>query len=340
MKIRVLGGGVYGTHIALSLIADGHEVELHEIADRLFNGASGNGPARGHRGFHYPRSRVTQLACQDHVRQFEARYGHLTHGVRTNIYAIAAQESLIDFGAYRKVLHGDVEFLNVERPDELGLVNVEGAVLTGERHFVVDKARDWFAKELSGHVKFNQDAGAVDDPRWDVTIDATFCSNDEIGVDRFEACITVLLEGPVDRSITIMDGPLPGMYVWNEEKGLTSLTSAKYTPMARTSTWREARAYLDGLSQVDIGVRAWEMFDQMAQFYPRIRDEYRIVGQLLAVRALPKSASDARLVDVIRIGERAIRVRAGKIDAIFQAEEIIKGMIRDGRLAMKHAMAA
>lgn len=42
MKIRTLGGGIYGCHLALALRGE-HEVELHEIAGRLFNGASGNG---------------------------------------------------------------------------------------------------------------------------------------------------------------------------------------------------------------------------------------------------------------------------------------------------------
>ena len=66
MKIRVLGGGFYGCHIALSLIRDGHIVELHEVADRLFSGASGNIPARLHCGAHYPRSKLTRDACRDH----------------------------------------------------------------------------------------------------------------------------------------------------------------------------------------------------------------------------------------------------------------------------------
>ena len=328
MKIRVLGAGVYGSHIALALIAAGHDVDVHEVSGRLFNGASGNGPARCHLGPHYPRSLVTRAACQEHTRLFEARYGHLTSGVPINLYAIA-HESLVDFGTYRKILRDEIEFITVSRLDQYGLINVEGAIHCGERHFVVDKAREWFTKELGNHVTLNQPPGRVDDARWDWTIDCSFCANDETGVDRFEACITVLIEGPVDKSITIVDGKFPGLYVWNEEKGLTSVTSAKYTPMARYPKWSEARAFLDDLSVADIERQSEDMVDQMAVYYPRVRDEYKIVGHLLAVRALPKSASDARLVDVIRVGERAIRVRAGKIDAIFQAEEIIKKMISE-----------
>jgi hypothetical protein len=45
---------------------------------------------------------------------------------------------------------------------------------------------------------------------------------------------------------------------------------------------------------------------------------------------MPRSAADARLVDVVRVGERALRVRAGKIDAIFHAERLVREMIGGG----------
>ncbi len=342
MRIRVLGGGVYGSHIALALSNDGMmDVELHEIAPRLFSGASGNQPARLHTGAHYCRSKLTRAACQEHFAEFMARYGHLTHGVPVNVYAVAEHESLLDFGTYKQVLRDEIEFVTVERPAELGLQNVEGAILTGERHFIVDRAREHFTKALGNRVIYNQPPGEVDDPRWDVTVDCTFCAHDSIGIDRFEACLTVLLEGPTDRAVTIMDGRFPSLYPWDEEQGLSSLTSAKWTPMALFCTWGEAREWLDDLHArpirlgerlacSEVGPRhAAAMFDQMAGFYPRIRDEYRVVDHRLAIRAMPRSAADARLVDVVRVGDRALRVRAGKLDAIFHAERVIRDMLRD-----------
>lgn len=329
MRIRVLGGGIYGSHIALEFLRAGHDVELHEIKDRLFAGASGAMPARAHLGFHYPRSAATRAACQRHTKLFEERYGHLTRGVPINIYAIAEHDSLLDFATYRQILKAEVECVTIDRPGEFGLTNVEGALLTGERHIVVRKAREFFTKELGSHVRFNQQPGTVDDARWDLTIDATFCANDSENIDRFEGCLTVLMEGPVGRAITTMDGPFPGIYVWDEEQGLTSLTSAEFTPMVRRQSWKEARQYLDWLSPRVIEEQTEKMVAQMAKYYPRVRDEYRVVGHLFAVRAMPRSAADARLVDVIWVGERAIRVRAGKLDAIFTAMDMIEGMLRD-----------
>lgn len=331
MRIRVLGAGVYGSHLATALLADaGHEVALHERADHLFAGASGNIPARLHTGQHYPRSKLTRAACQEHHAEFMARYGDFTRGVPVNIYAIAAHESLVDFGTYRQILRGEIEFVTVARPAEYGLRNVEGAILTGERHILIDRLRDHFTAALAGHVYYGMPPGMVDDPAWDATIDCTFCAHENFGVDRFEACLTVLLEGPADRAVTIMDGPFPSLYPWDEERGLCSLTSAKWTPLAHRTTWADARHWLDeecpkGL----IECHGQEMFDQMAGFYPRLHDEYRIAEYRTAIRAMPRSAADARLCEIIRVGERALRIRAGKLDAIFHAERIVKAMLAD-----------
>lgn len=325
MKIRVLGGGWYGSHLAVALIRAGHDVELHEIADRLFTGASGGNPARLHQGFHYPRSRLTRAACLEHAETFMAAYGHLTNAVPVNLYAIAAHDSLVDFGTYRQVLQGEVEFITVADPAEHGLQGVEGAVLTGERHIVIDEARAYFEDALDGAVHFDRAPGKVDDPAWDLTLDCTFCAMDSAAIDRYEPCLTVLLEGPTHRAVTIMDGPFPSIYPWNEDAGLLSLTSASLTPLSKICrTWDEARQMLRDATAEEQADRAVAMVDQMARFWPASRDLFKIADLRTAVRAQPRSGADARLVDVVKIGERALRVRAGKIDAVFRAEHLVK----------------
>lgn len=341
MRIRVLGGGLYGCHLALAMLEAGHDVEVHEIRDRLFDGASGSIPARLHQGQHYPRSHATRKACQEHRAEFMERYGHLTRGVPVNIYAVAAHDSLVDFGTYCQVLRDEIEFITIDKPEEYGLQNVEGAILTGERHLIVDKARDYFTDALNGRVKYGVSPVVVDDPRWDLTLDCTFCANDEQNIDRFEPCLTVLLHGPTDRAVTIMDGGFGSLYPWNEERGLSSLTSASLTPISKTcKSWAEAKAVLDAQRFCDLGQRAELMREQMAQFWPASGDWYRFAEFKLSIRAMPRSAADARLVDVIRVGDRALRVRAGKIDAVFHAERIIKALIREWRRDINKAVVA
>jgi hypothetical protein len=333
MRIRILGGGWYGSHLAVSLIAAGHQVELHEIADRLFAGASGGNPARCHLGFHYPRSAETRDACLGHHREFMASYGHLTRSVPVNIYAIAAEASLVDFGTYRKILKGEVEFVTIPRPEEFGLQNVEGALLTGERHVVIDRAREHFEEVLSDNVCFKERTGNLEDVRWDMTIDCTFNALDADRIDRYEPCVTTILEGPADRAVTIMDGPFPSIYPWDEARGLSSLTSAKFTPLSKVcKSYDQAKAILNRVTDEEVEARSKEMLQQISEFWPAAWDRYSIVGHKLTIRAMPKSAADTRLASVERIGSRAMRVRAGKIDAVFHAERLVHEMLLKSRV--------
>lgn len=327
MRIQILGAGWYGCHLATALLADGHDVRVYERGRQIFSGASGGNPARLHIGPHYPRSAETRQACRDHAAKFAAAYGHLTRGVPLNLYAVASYDSLLDFATYCKVLRGEMDFLPVDEPALYGLQDVEGAILCGERHIVIREAREHFRKALLGRVVLTC-SPEPSSAGFDLVIDCTFCARDGAGIARYEPCITVLLSGPTNRAITIMDGPFPSLYPWDEAQGLSSLTSASLTPFSKScASWAEAQGLLDKLTKQDIEARGRAMLDQMAQFYPRVRDLYRVADYKLSTRAQPRSAADARLCDVIAFDARTLRVRAGKIDAIFHAERKVKEYI-------------
>lgn len=327
MKIRVLGGGIYGCHIAAALLDKGHDVVLHEIADRLFSGASGNIPARLHCGAHYPRSKLTREACQAHFDRFMAQYGDFTRGVACNVYAVA-DNSLLDFGTYAQLMRAEIPCIPVYRPEELGIRGVEGAILTGERHIIVDQLREHFAIRLDSVIAFNQPPSVVDDDRWDATIDATFCAHEAASIDRYEVCLTVLLRGPMNFALTIMDGKFPSVYPWDEERGLSSLTSARHTVLHTAYSYEDAASWRDKFSGGGaVDNAAILMRGQMNEFYPAILRDYEHVDNRIAIRAMPSSKADARLIDVIRTGDRGIRIRAGKLDAVFAAETSIEAYL-------------
>lgn len=327
MKIRILGAGWYGCHLGRALLRDGHDVEIHEMRSRIFGGASGAIPARLHNGAHYPRSHRTREACQRHTAEFIAEYGHLTRGVPVNLYAIAENHSYVDFDQYVASLRGEFDFIVVHDPAEFGLQGVEGAILTGERHILADAARAYFEKELAGRIRLGVDAGVNRDADFDVTIDCTFCAQDAAGVDRYEPCLVLQLRGPVDRAVTIMDGPFSSLYPWDPARGLCSLSSAMWTPFSKTvKSYGEAQDLIDNLQTDEIWDRAQSMFDQMAGFYPDMR-RFSIVRPMLSIRAMPLSGADTRLVEVRRDAPDLLRVRAGKIDAVLDAERMVKELI-------------
>lgn len=334
MRIRILGAGWYGCHLAAALATLGHDVEIHESSHGIFAGASGKIPARLHNGAHYPRSFQTRMACRAHNLEFMQRYGHLTRGVPVNLYAIAANDSLVDFRQYRSTLRDEFEFITVHDPAEYGLANVEGAILTGERHIIADASADWFRRTLKAlgvYVYAQCPPGLVEDPAFDLTIDCTFCANDSAGVDRYEPCLVLQLEGPADRAVTIMDGPFSSLYPWDPLNRLCSLSSAEFTPFRKDlRSYADARRYLDELEGWEVHERGNAMIEQMRRYYPAI-SEFKVAEEMLSIRAMPRSGADTRLCEVVRVSEKVLRVRAGKIDAVIEAERQIRGIIDDDR---------
>jgi len=333
MKIKIVGAGWFGCHLAASLKDFPlYEVHLYDKSNTIFSGASGNIPARLHLGApHYPRSMITQQACDNHREDFMKHYGHTTRGVECNIYAIAKDNSLIDFGTYSLVLKNQIEMLTIHEPSEYGLQNVEGAVMIGERHIVVQKAKEHFEKELSNniHLHLGSDEDPWEDKGYDLVIDCTFCASDNLRVDRFEPCIVPQLKGPTWKAVTIMDGPFPSLYPWNEEKNLSSLSSAKWSPLSKEcKTYEEAKNLLETYNEEDLKERAHNMIDSMAHFYPKVK-EYELIDVMTSIRAMPLSAADTRLVDVVRLSDKLIRIRSGKIDAVIEAERTVKEMINE-----------
>lgn len=329
-RIIILGAGWYGCHLSTALKAE-HDVLVLEKAHDIFTGASGANPARLHIGPHYPRSATTRAACQRHTSIFMQEYGNLTRPVKQNIYAVAAVDSLVDYRTYVQILRGEIPLMEIYDPAEVGLLNVEGAIAVRERHIVIEKVRQHF-REVAGPIWFNTtpDDAEVECGSADLVIDCTFCAESSTGVDRYEPCMTVLMEGPTDTAITVMDGPFPSLYPWDEALNISSLTSARFTPIARCDSYqtavKELQAFKDDQSARE--KRADLMIDQMSGFFPSVRDTHRNVGYLFGIRAMPASRSDARMVNVVEKRPGWLQIRAGKIDAIFDAEHQVREYLR------------
>lgn len=325
MRIKILGAGWYGCHIAKWLISEGHDVHVFEPQVDLFQGASGKIPARLHIGSHYPRSYDTREACQRHTEDFMREYGFLTAAVQTNIYAIAEKDSLVDYRQYVETLRGEFQFIEIYDPAEYGLQHVEGAIIVPERHILADRSREFFREALAGHLHLGDDGCTKND--FHLVIDCTFGSQSKAAVDRYEPCIVLLLKGPTERAVTIMDGPFGSLYPWDPDRSLCSLSSALHTPFRKDiKTYDDAKRYLDELTPDTIAQQAIDMFEGMAHFYPAVR-EFDNAGHMLSIRAMPRSGADTRLVSVSRPEPDLIRVRAGKIDAVLDAQAMIAEML-------------
>lgn len=74
MRVAVVGGGVFGCTAAVSLARAGARVELFEARADILGGATAKCQARLHRGYHYPRSDSTALACRAGFGEFSERF--------------------------------------------------------------------------------------------------------------------------------------------------------------------------------------------------------------------------------------------------------------------------
>ncbi|WP_162894697.1 FAD-dependent oxidoreductase [Rhizobium terrae] len=338
-QVAIIGGGWYGCHIASSLLALGFSVELFEQSDRLLSEASGNNQFRLHLGFHYARHHNTRLQSRDGYFRFMERYSDLSKAVLQNVYAVPQTDSLIDFQTYRMIMTSTgLDFREGESvPIEIS--NIEGFLFAPERVLLIEKAREYFRKQLEGHlnlsskVKEIKDLGehvTVNGRRFDFVIDATWGHFSSPGMDVFyEPTMLLYFEGPADfPAITLVDGPLCSIYP-TEEPEIFTLSSVPHTPLGRYATAGEARRGRDSVTNEVVIEKVEQMTRQVSQYVPEFRDGFRFMGPQLSIKTKPIGAYDDRSCHVWKRG-RIFSVLSGKIDTVFFAVERILSFLEAG----------
>ena len=339
MKIKIIGGGWYGCHLASSLLADDHDVTLFEKTGSLFSGASGANQSRTHLGFHYPRCKKTRNESRAGHREFMEKYGELTKEIPCNIYAIASDVSLIDFKTYRDIMAASGNDFLTLAPGDHGLTNIEGAVVTGERLILQIHTKRMFERLLAGHIiystyedmsEYGSSAKEGVDRTYDLVLNCTYGALPTPGVARYEPCVLYIYEGRQEYACTVMDGPFGvSMYPYFED-GYVSLTSVEHTPIAICDSFQEAQSAVAEAEAytgwLDKNRNAME--DRMAHYLPWFRDNYRYRSHSIAIRSLPGSAADRRTCHCYRDGN-VVSVLPGKISGIFKIEREIKEIIDD-----------
>tara|TARA_Y100000589_G_scaffold72501_1_gene65302 strand:+ start:13023 stop:14078 length:1056 start_codon:yes stop_codon:yes gene_type:complete len=99
-KIAVVGAGVFGSTCALRLSNIGHECVLFEKKDSILSCASRVNQYRLHKGYHYPRGNETVTQLSKSSRRFEEEFSSAINYKMKNIYALAAEKSLVNTNQY------------------------------------------------------------------------------------------------------------------------------------------------------------------------------------------------------------------------------------------------
>lgn len=88
-KIGIIGGGLFGCHLALKLAKSGFEVSLFEKKSEILQGTSHNNSRRVHLGYHYPRHMATARQSLDGSAKFLKEYGDFVIKHFDNYYGLA-----------------------------------------------------------------------------------------------------------------------------------------------------------------------------------------------------------------------------------------------------------
>ena len=102
-KIAVIGAGFFGNSVSI-LLSKKFKVDLFEIQNKVFQGASRYNQMRYHLGYHYPRSQKTFNELELYKKEFENFFKKKIFGKNINYYGIAKKNSKTSFKNYLNFL--------------------------------------------------------------------------------------------------------------------------------------------------------------------------------------------------------------------------------------------
>ena len=339
MRFIVVGAGWYGCHIASVLVDEGYDVIIVDEASEPLSGASGNNQFRLHMGFHYPRSLLTRQQTIEGYYRFLKVYPNLAAEIKSNLYAIDAAQSLLDFGTFCQVMQASSIPYDEVTTENSGLKNVEGVVRCDERALLTEAARAHFRARLGSrlqlgrrveHIEPHYNHVLVDGEHFDFLINCTWFTFRPLpGIYGQWYEPTLLFYYTTSRpelAITIMDGPFCSVYPCGD--GRSTLSSVPLTPVGRYPNAAEGYHRLNTMAVAEIEAVRRSMEEQVRHYYPTFNDEWTFDSIQRGLKTKLPSGTDMRACFVSRIG-REIWVFAGKIDTIFSAEDEVLTRIRE-----------
>ena len=238
MKISIVGAGWYGCHVAKTLKGMGHTVQISEKSDRVLSKASRNNQNRLHLGFHYPRDSKTRQYSKEGFDWFLRTYADFVETVENNYYAVANENSIVDFETYKLIVSGSgLNFTEAEMPD---FKNISPLLKCDEMLIKNEDAALFFEQELRSVLVKNHTVDIDDEEvlsslkqEFDYIIDCSWGTAKKLaGVDYFyEPCIFFLYRNTSNKhfALTIMDGEHYSLYPYSRD--VYTLTSVKNTPL-------------------------------------------------------------------------------------------------------------
>jgi hypothetical protein len=267
-KACVIGGGFYGTTIALFLkqVKRIPTVILYEQESELLGRASYVNQARVHNGYHYPRSFTTAYRSHTNFARFCKDWSRGIHSRFDKYYAIARRNSKVtsaQFIRFCEQIGAPIETAGREIHQLFNPTLIEKVFKVEEHAFNANALRSWMITELQqaniqvalNHRVSNAHPGEGGDIAFDLRdgegrktsdtcnllFNCTYSGLGQVhkeesgshGIDlKHEVAELSLIEVPRDLAglgVTVMDGPFFSVMPF-PARGVHSLSHVRYTP--------------------------------------------------------------------------------------------------------------
>ena len=150
----VIGGGFYGSTIALHLAQNGWKVTLVEKEPELMARASYVNQARLHNGYHYPRSFRTAIRSRANLPLFRDIYGAAVVDRFRALYAISSRDSKVSAQHYQRFCRAVQIPLRIASREDRALFDsrfVEAVYQVDEPAFNAIVLRDQLLAQILDH---------------------------------------------------------------------------------------------------------------------------------------------------------------------------------------------
>ena len=329
-KILIIGAGWYGCHIGLYLKEKKHNVEIHEKNKDIFLGSSGYNQFRLHLGYHYPRSSQTIEDAKKNYLSFIKRYKKFISFPKKNIYCIANQKSLIDAKTYETIIK--THKLKIEKKKIDYLMNIESSYNCNEGVLLNNKFTKYYKDKLKENLNFNSKIKNINKLRnkYDFILD---CSNTLIDskLKKFNYVLTISLIYKMKNNLnmhplTIMDGKLPSLYPYADNKSLFTLTHAEHTHIKTFKSFKSLEKYKKNITNKKIRNIKNNIEKDMIFYYPGFKKGFNFKDYFLSYKVLPNEKS-AKRTTFIQRNKNIIMCSSPKIGNIFSFQSYIEKII-------------
>jgi len=342
-RVAIVGGGIFGCTIAWFLGKEGFFVDLFEARKDIFMGASGTNQNRLHRGYYYPRSEETIMACMQGEKEFRDVYSDaVIDSPHKHYYGIAKEESFLNAKQCFKVWdkynlkHKEVKLSLLNHDNFDKCVKVEEAIIdpTKLKNICLKQMKKYNVNiQLNKQVTMNQ----LED--YDLVVVATYAFNNCFLKKKnqknyqFEIIEKIVLRLPKEfknKSIVVQDGP----FTCIDPFGRTNYTLMGNVTHAihHSNIGKFPKIPLKFKTLINNGIiknpkitKVKKFLDAAEKFFPNIQ-QAKHIGSMYTIRTvLPfREHDDARPTIVEKI-DGVIMVFSGKIPTcVDSANQILK----------------